>query len=174
MIFPRSHRCRLGGLARTVAAGASILALFGAGGCAVARPEVRATETRVVESLGGTTKVDIALELRNTSDDELELVEYDYVITLPDGASYGGKWAAQRALPPGQPVETTVPAVLPAASVGSGATGWSVSGTLRYRDPQSIARILYEAGVLRTEVGFSGSGASMRPAPAAPPAATGQ
>jgi hypothetical protein len=35
---------------------------------------------------------------------------------------------------------------------------WSVRGTASYRDPQSFARILYEAGILRTEASFSGDG----------------
>lgn len=125
----------------------------------------------MVESVGGVTKVDIALELRNTGDDEVDLLEYDYVVTLADGSAYGGKWAALRALPPGQTVEATIPAVLPSASVGG---AWRVNGTLRYRDPQSIARILYESGLLRTEVGFSGAGSSILPALQAPAAVTGQ
>ncbi len=150
-----------------------MVALAGAG-CSVMRPEVRATEARVVESIGGATKVDIALELRNTGEDEVDLVEYDYLVTLADGSAYGGKWAALRALPPGQTVEATIPAVLPTASVGSGGVAWRVSGTLRYQDPQSFARILYESGLLRTEVGFSGAGGALRPAAQAPSAASGQ
>ena len=141
------------------------------------RPEARAVDARIVESGGDATKVEIALELRNPGKDEVELVEYDYVVTLPDGAAYGGKWAALRALPPGRTVEATIPAVLPRQSVanaGSGESAWRVSGTLRYRDPQSFARILYEAGILRTEVSFSGSGRAIRAAEAAPAAATGQ
>jgi len=159
-----------------VPAALALAALVGvsAAGCSVARPEARAFEARIAESTGATTKVDIALELTNPGDDEIELVEYDYTITLPDGASYGGKWAALRALPPARTVEATVPAVLPTASVRDGAAAWRVSGTLRYRDPQSIARILYEAGLLKTEVGFSGAGSAMRPATQAPKAATGQ
>jgi hypothetical protein len=154
--------------------GAAASVLWTAGGCSVVRPDARATDARIVETGGGATQVDIALELKNTGDDEVELVEYDYVVTLGDGSSYGGKWAALRALPPGRTVEATIPAVLPAASVGIGQVPWSVSGTLRYRDPQSIARIFYEAGILKTEVSFSGSGPSLKPIAAAPAAATGQ
>ncbi|MEY3142283.1 MAG: hypothetical protein RLY21_776 [Planctomycetota bacterium] len=147
------------------------------GGCSVLRPEARAVDARIVESNGNATKIEVALELQNTGKDEVELVEYDYVVTLPDGASYGGKWAALRALPPGRVVAATIPAVLPTASVaaaGSNPPAWRVSGTVRYRDPQSIARILYEAGILKTETGFSGSGSAIRAGLAAPAAATGQ
>jgi hypothetical protein len=160
---------------RTVAVtGAAAAMLWAASGCAVARPDARATDARIVETSGAAARVDIALELKNTGDDEVELVEYDYVVTLGDGSSYGGKWAALRALPPGRTVEATIPAVLPAASVGAGQVPWSVSGTLRYRDPQSIARIFYEAGILKTEISFSGTGSALKPIAPAPAAATGQ
>lgn len=177
------------GLRATGTAGAlaiaALAALLGMGGCSVTRPEARAIDARIVESSGvqaaditkGVTKLEIALELRNTGKDEVELVDYDYVVTLPDGASYGGKWAALRALPPGQPIEATIPAILPTASVAaarSSPSAWRVSGTIRYRDPQSIARILYESGILKTEVSFSGSGSMIRTGLPAPAAATGQ
>lgn len=158
---------------RTAAgAGFGVAMLAAAAGCSVTRPDARAVDARTVESSGGVTKLDIALELKNTGADEVELVEYDYVVTLADGASYGGKWAALRALPPGRVVEATIPAILPSASVGSGEVSWRVSGTLRYRDPQSIARILYEAGIIKTEVSFSGAGTAVRPLPSTAPAAT--
>lgn len=177
---------RPGAVSRLAATAGALAVLVGVGGgCSVVRPEARAVDARIVESNGaaatdmtkGVTKLEIALELRNPGKDEVELVEYDYVVTLPDGAAYGGKWAALRALPPGRTVEATIPAILPTASVGAAASSpsaWRVSGTLRYRDPQSIARILYEAGILKTEVPFSGSGSTIRPRVAAPAAATGQ
>ncbi|MEY5061198.1 MAG: hypothetical protein RIS45_1119 [Planctomycetota bacterium] len=127
-------------------------------GCSVARPAVRATEARVGDSVGAlTASVDITLELTNTSGNEVELVSYDYLIRLEDGASYDGRWAALRALPPGQTVKATVPAVVPIASARAGAR-WTVTGTMTYRDPQSFARILYEAGILKTESMFEGEG----------------
>jgi hypothetical protein len=140
-----------------VAVAASCAALSG---CAINRPAARATAASVVESKGDVARLSIELELTNTGSDEVELVEYDYTVTLADGARYGGKWAALRALPPGEPVRATIPAVVPASSAQvSGA--WSVSGSLRYRDPRSVVRILYEAGILKPEVSFSGSGATL-------------
>ncbi|MFM7135297.1 MAG: hypothetical protein ACKO0W_13395 [Planctomycetota bacterium] len=53
-----------------------------------------------------------------------------------------------------------MPAVLPCSSIDAGGT-WSVQGVMRYRDPQSVARILYEAGFLRTEVEFAAEGAAI-------------
>jgi hypothetical protein len=171
-----SAATHLGAATRLSATAAALAALVAAaGGCSVARPEARAVDARIVESRGNATKIEVALELRNTGKDEIELVEYDYVVTLPDGAAYGGKWAALRALPPGRTVAATVPAVLPTASLAAaGTTPWRVSGTVRYRDPQSIARILYEAGILKTETSFSGSGDGIGAGLAAPAAAAGQ
>jgi len=35
---------------------------------------------------------------------------------------------------------------------------WSVIGTGKYRDPNSVFRILYEAGILKNEYSFSTNG----------------
>jgi hypothetical protein len=140
-------------------------------GCHVVRPEGRATELRVGQSNGDLTEVAVVLELRNPGRDEIDLVEYDYTISLADGSRYGGRWAALRALPPGQTVEATLPAVLPTASLAEG-MAWSASGTGKYRDPDSVFRILYEAGILKNEYSFSTNGTkTFRKAAAAPASA---
>jgi hypothetical protein len=141
-------------------------------GCSIVRPEARATDVRVVNSANGATQLAITVALTNPGKDEVELVEYDYALTLPDGSGYGGKWAALRALPPGATVNAEIPAVVPTASVASGVSAWRVSGSIEFRDPKSFARILYEAGLLRTSASFSGEGDALRPAAAAatPPA----
>jgi hypothetical protein len=148
---------------RAAALPVAMATLFAAG-CGVVRPTVSASEMRLGETTADATKVGLVLELVNPGRDEVELVRYDYSVILDDGARYDGVWSAQRALPPGRPVEAVIPAVLPSVSVAraagdADARGWRVEGTLRYRDPQSFARILYEAGILRTEVGFAGAGA---------------
>lgn len=132
-------------------------AVFMATGCSIARPTASATAAAVGDRGAATARVDITLDLSNSGRNEVELVSYDYMITLEDGSSYDGRWAALRALPPGQTVKATVPAVLPVASVREGMR-WKVSGSVAYRDPQSIARILYEAGILKTESAFTGEG----------------
>jgi hypothetical protein len=126
-------------------------------GCHIVRPEGRATEMRLGETKGDLTEVAVVLELRNPGRDEIDLVEYDYTISLADGSRYGGRWAALRALPPGQAVEATLPAVLPTASLAEG-MAWSATGTGKYRDPNSVFRILYEAGILKNEYSFSTNG----------------
>ncbi len=128
-----------------------------AGGCTVVRPNARASAAHLGMQSGGAAEVDITLELSNTGSTEIELVTYDYLITLEDGSSYDGRWAALRALPPGQTIVASVPAIVPASSARVGAR-WTVSGTASYRDPQSFARILYEAGLLKTQASFGGTG----------------
>jgi len=137
-------------------------ALF-ACGCSLVQPTARATAASLERTAGEVGQLAIELELGNPGRDEIQLVEYDYLVTLSDGASYGGRWAALRALPPEQAVRATIPAILPASSL-RGDVGWRVSGTLRYRDPQSVARILYELGLVETKISFDGSGDSIRPA----------
>jgi hypothetical protein len=135
----------------------AVLAACLLGGCSVSRPAAKPLEAKIGVTGALTTSVDITIELTNTSMNEVDLVSYDYLIRLEDGASYDGRWAALRALPPGQTVRATVPAVVPIASARPGAR-WTVVGTLAYRDPQSFARILYDAGLLKTESAFEGSG----------------
>jgi hypothetical protein len=164
-------------LALSIGLGAAIAV---GGGCSVVRPEARAKSLEIDRVSGDLAEVDLVIELRNPGKDEIELVQYDYDLSTGDGARYSGRWAALRALPPGQTLEARIPAVLPAASLAANRS-WSASGTLRYRDPSSIVRILYEAGILKTEIGFGGSGAgavraaspegAAEPSPATGPAA---
>jgi len=149
--------CYISLMRRGLALATICLAALALGGCSVSRPAAKAIDAHIGASGQLTTSVDITLELTNTSPNEVELVSYDYLIRLEDGASYDGRWTALRALPPGQTVRATVPAVVPIASAREGAR-WTVSGTLAYRDPQSFARILYEAGILKTESAFEGAG----------------
>ncbi len=132
-------------------------------GCSLARPVARATSVQLVRTDGALAEVDVSVELTNTGGDEIDLVEFDYVLTLSDGARYASRWAALRALPPHQTVTAIIPAVVPLSSLRSGASGWTVTGTLGYRDPSSFARILYEAGILHYEVPISNSGAKILP-----------
>lgn len=138
------------------------------------RPRAVATEVRVAETGDATSRLEIVLELANTGETDVELVTYDYTVALEDGSSYGGRWAALRALPPRETVQAVIPAIVPASSARAGAR-WTLTGHVSYRDPQSIARILYEAGILRTESDMSGTGAlaakpsaPVAPAPAGP------
>lgn len=143
---------------RACACALACVAAAASTGCSVIRPEARAAEARVAQVGVSTTRLDIVLELANPGQTEIELVHYDYTIALADGSSYDGRWAALRALPPGQTVRATVPAIVPVASAAAGGR-WSVRGSVSYRDPQSFARILYEAGLLKTQSTFDGEGA---------------
>ncbi len=136
---------------------------LGLGACSLARPEARAINVQLTRTDGALAEVAVVMELRNTGKDEIELVEFDYVLTLGDGARYGGRWAALRALPPNHTVTATVPAVVPLSSLRNGASGWTVTGSLGYRDPSSFARILYEAGILHYEVPISSAGTTILP-----------
>lgn len=133
-------------------------------GCTLVRPEARATAMEVRRSSDSAAEVVLLVELRNPGKDEIELVQYDYTVSVADGSSYGGRWAALQALPPGQTVTAEIPALLPTSGLDRDASAWRASGTLSYRDPRSFARILYEAGILKSEISFSGSGV-MTPAP---------
>lgn len=127
------------------------------GGCSVARPSVGVAGIAEADRQGDVARVQLQLELANDGSDEVQLLEYEYVVALSDGSRYSGRWAALRALPPTRRITAEVPAILPTSAVDAGAS-WSVRGVMRYRDPQSIARILYESGLLKTEVEFAAEG----------------
>ncbi|MFM7050643.1 MAG: hypothetical protein ACKOYN_00715 [Planctomycetota bacterium] len=131
---------------------ASLAASLALSGCTINRPAVRPIGAVVSATGEGVERLSIELELTNPGSDEIELVEYDYTVRGSDGSGYSGRWAALLALAPESTSRATIPAVVPAGAAGR---TWSVDGSLRYRDPKSIARLLYELGLIKPETGFA-------------------
>lgn len=138
----------------TVAA-ASLLA-----GCSTVQPSVRAVGARVADGMDGVARLEIELELANPGSNEIDLLEYDYRVELDDGAAYSGRWAALRALPADATVRARIPAVVPAPGP-AGSAGWRIQGTVSYRDPASLSRLLFDLGLIENRAAFSGSGAQI-------------
>lgn len=123
------------------------------------RPTVQPISASLSATGEGVEQISVELELVNPGDDEIELVEYDYTLRGSDGSGYSGRWAALLALPPQTTTKTTIPAVVPPGPEGR---TWSLKGSLRYRDPKSIARLLYELGILKPEAGFTAADLPVR------------
>ncbi|MFM7135296.1 MAG: hypothetical protein ACKO0W_13390 [Planctomycetota bacterium] len=77
-------------------------ACLASAGCAVARPSLEVSGIREVGRSGDVAQVKVMIDLANDGTDEVQLVEYEYVVALADGSRYAGRWAALRALPPTQ------------------------------------------------------------------------
>ncbi|MFM1823116.1 MAG: hypothetical protein RI967_1382 [Planctomycetota bacterium] len=135
-------------------------AVMAMAGCSLVQPSVRAIGARVAGEADGVARLELELELANPGSTEIDLLEYDYRVELADGASYAGRWAALRALPADATVRAQVPAVVPAASL-AGSGGWRIAGTVSYRDPASLSRLLFDLGLLENRAAFSGSGAQV-------------
>ncbi|MFZ9881414.1 MAG: hypothetical protein ACO3QC_08440 [Phycisphaerales bacterium] len=126
-------------------------------GCSLGRPSVAPKGFRVTSVGNDAAEVALDLDLVNSGQNEIELLHYDYTLRLDDGSSYTGRWAALLALPPETTTRATIPAIVPPTALRQGRE-WSLEGTLRYRDPQSVGRILYEFGIVRPQVGFQAEG----------------
>jgi len=132
-------------------------ALVLATGCSLGRPTVVPAGFRVKAVGTDAAEVALDLDLVNAGANEIELLQYDYTLRLDDGSSYSGRWAALLALPPETTTRASIPAIVPPSALQQGRE-WTLDGTLRYRDPQSVGRILYEIGIVRPQIGFQATG----------------
>jgi len=147
---------------RSVASVGWVLVL---GGCLGYRaPSVVVQEAVMTEESEEAVRFDIALDLENPNTEGLELVEFEYTVSVDGSSVYRGKRAAEATLSAGRGKRLTLPVVVRYDRAGwsRGArpaeAGWSVRGSMLYVTPGEIAEILLDTGVRKPRVGFSGSG----------------
>lgn len=109
----------------------------------------------------------LRIALRNTSEKPLVLDLWQYDISTAQG-SWSSQWVASRTLPARTAIEQSLPVVLRHDGQSKSIESWQVHGTLRYLLPGQLAETLFDLGVSRPNVDFSGSGSSTSIAPAAP------
>jgi hypothetical protein len=124
-------------------------------------PRVAVLSASLDESSAGAASIDIALQLSNPNDDPLPLIEFEYTVSLDGKQVYDGRRAALATLSKGSERTLTVPAVIiyehTGWRAGSGAQPLvGISGTLRYRTPGTFADLLFDFGVRKPKVRFSG------------------
>jgi hypothetical protein len=151
-----------------------LLALPIAVGC-TASPEVRVLALDRVSTGARADEFAMRIELRNPNTIPLVLDRWNYSVSTPNG-SWTSEWIATRTLPARSITQERLPVVIPhAAGIsppaepgGTSATdpiplAWQVNGSLRYLLPGQLAETLFDLGVSRPDVDFSGSGTSSAP-----------
>jgi hypothetical protein len=131
-------------------------------------PTIEVGEARLIDNGGEAARCEIDLALSNPGDEPLELLTFEYVVTINGESAYHGRRSAEATLS-GEGVRViTLPAVVERSLLARGEGGrtqWAISGSLLYVTPGRIAELLLDSGVRKPTVGFSGRGAAQsRPA----------
>ncbi len=118
------------------------------------------------------------LELTNPNDEPLELRDFSYTVAAEGRTIFQGRRAAQAVLNRKGTRELSLPAPLLFDALGFTAASHpaqincTITGSLEYLAPGSIAELLFDAGVSTPDIAFSGGGTVdlTAPRPATQPA----
>lgn len=134
-------------------------------GCSGFRdPVVTILNASLTETSENAIGLGIHLELKNSNSEPVELYEFTYAITINDTGTYRGRWAASATLPANGSRQLVIPAVVRYDQLGwtedsvPAQARFDVTGTLLYIAPGDIAEILFDTGVRKPTVAFSGRG----------------
>jgi len=124
-------------------------------------PRIEVVSATIDESSSDGASIDIGLKLSNANDEPIPLIEFDYTVSLDGMRVYDGRRAALATISKGSERTLTVPAVIiyenTAWRAGAGAQPRvSIAGTLKYRTPGTVADLLFDFGVRKPKVRFSG------------------
>jgi hypothetical protein len=153
--FPRARRRPLAG----VLAAPALLA-----GCySQPAPAIRVVDAHVVEATSDGVVVLFTIEGENRGTDSLPLRAVNYNVSIGGRPVFEGVRSAGRTLPRGGSQSITLPAAAPVGAFPAGppraGAPFEITGTIEYETPGVLSDILFDAGVLRPTVAFSGVGA---------------
>lgn len=148
---------------RCVCASALLLlatGLAGVGCSTVETPQLTVVDARITEETDEGVMIEFTLEGVNENPQELPLREVTYTLSVDGRRVFSGQRSAEATLRRLGNQRFLLPAVVPAsAEVGPlpGST-YRVSGQAVYLAPGAIAELLFDSGVRRPRVSFSGTG----------------
>lgn len=134
-------------------------------GCSGFRdPVVTIVNASLTETSESAIGIGLHLELANSNSEPVELYEFTYAITINETGTYRGRWAASATLPANGSRQLVIPAVVRYDQLGwtedsmPAQARFAITGTLLYIAPGDIAEILFDTGVRKPTVPFSGQG----------------
>ncbi len=144
-----------------------------AGACSTAKdPAITVTGGRVGEESAEGVRAIFSLEGRNDNEIELPLLRAEYTLEIDGRRVFDGDRAPEATLRRLGTQGFTLPTVVPIAPGKPRPTGvhpYRLSGSIEYVAPGAIAEALFDLGVRRPRVGFSGTGEiDFGPGPSAP------
>jgi len=142
-----------------------LLAIGATPGCSTYRaPSISIGQAELVSETEEALRLDIALDLANPNSEPLELIRFDYSVSIDGVSVYRGKRAAEATLSASGGKRLVLPAVVRFDQVPWQASGrpaeaaWSIRGSLLYVTPGALAEILLDTGVRKPRARFGGAG----------------
>lgn len=160
--IPRDGTPRSRGLAAaTLACAAAALP-----GCIDLRPGpiVSVEGVRLARVGPDAAEVDLLVLVRGRSPETVPLDDFRYSLAIDGRTVFRGRWAALAAVPPGEPMRRTLPAVIPTGLLPAAEAGeplplrWTVSGSVGWEDPRRLSRILLDLGLPNPRSDFTSRG----------------
>ena len=143
----------------------AVLMAVGATGCSGFRaPAITTVDATFKEATDEALLFDVAIELSNSNADPIELLSFDYTVSVDGVEAFKGRRAAGATLGAGRTNRVALPAVVVFDAMGwdpqslPPVAQWSIGGELNYTAPGEIAEILLDTGVRRPRVRFGGRG----------------
>lgn len=136
-------------------------ALASVTGC-VTNPEIQVRALEKVSTGPSADEYALHVELRNPTDTPMVLDRWQYEVVTNVG-SWSSQWIASQTLAPRSMTAQVLPVVVRHADAPvelTAVSAWRVTGNLRFLLPGQLAETLFDLGVSRPDVDFSGSGVS--------------
>ncbi|MHC4908623.1 MAG: LEA/WHy family protein [Planctomycetota bacterium] len=135
-------------------------------GCAHKAPQLQVVGAEVVDGSEEATQIDFAIDLSNPNDEPLELLHFDYELSIDGQRVYQGRRAAEATLSRGGIRRLTIPVIVREADVplrasadqSASTVAYRLSGQLLYISPGELAEILLDTGLRRPSVRFGSRG----------------
>jgi len=146
---------------RTIVCLALGLGVSGVGGCAsYSPPSFRITDVQLVERSTDAALIIFTIEGDNPNREQLPLDTVRYSMTLDGRAPFSAQRSAEATLPGFGTQVFTIPVSITDASGGlpSEKIGYTISGTVEYRLPGSIADLLFDNDIRKPTQAFGESG----------------
>lgn len=149
-------------IARILAIIAFMAAMCGCSG--FREPVVTIVNAQITETSDSAIGLGLRLDLANSNNEPVELYEFTYAVTINGTGTYRGRWAASATLPSNGSRQLLIPAVVRYDQLGwtenslPAEARFDVRGSLLYKAPGDIAEILFDIGVRKPTVSFSGQG----------------
>jgi hypothetical protein len=148
------------------AAAAIAFAAIALPGCIDLRPGplVSVEGVRLARIGPDAAEVDLLVLVRSRSPETVPLDDFRYSLVVDGRTVFRGRWAALAAVPPGEPMRRTLPAVIPTELLPAAAAGeplplrWTVSGSVGWEDPRRLSRILLDLGLPNPRSDFTSRG----------------
>ncbi len=116
-------------------------------GCSTRAPITTYKHSLASSSSDEAIAIDAVFHVSNTNDEPIELLLYEYAVSVNGNRVFEGLHEAKLTVPRWSIIESQLPIVIPIEYFGSDITEWQLSGTLSYVESDAFADTLRKAGL---------------------------